>query len=428
MGRRRQNLAAAWTAGKLAARRIVQRKNINADLALGRALTDQLDQMKGLAMKVGQIVSYLDIPLPDEVQAQLAQLQTGALGRPLSELHDVVEASLGAGLAELFDDIEPEPVAAASIGQVHKAHFRGDPVAVKIQYPEIAETFSADLGTVDRFAALAGLASAVDGRAIVRELAARLTEECDYAREARAQMFFTQSFADDDAVSIPGVLQERSGPQVLTTVWKEGADFESFKRRASVEARRQAARTLTRFTYRGLLVYGAIQADPHPGNFAFPNDSRVLFFDFGCVRELDVGMVDALRRQSAALLSGDKTAFRQASLDLGVVGVPEKFDYDHYFMMMRHLYLPFIETRFDFDPSFVRKAMDFNGPGSPNARTIAMPPAYIWVARLQWGLWSVIARLGVDVELRDILEEQLAVDAALAELDTTIGATSEEAA
>ncbi len=434
MGRRRRNISVALTAGRLAARGLIRRGTSARDLALGEALTSQLDNMKGLAMKIGQIVSYMDVPLPEEVQAQLAKLQTGAQGRPLEELRAVVTATLGGELESLFEEVDPDPVAAASIGQVHRARFGGREVAVKIQYPEIEATFSADLGTLHRIAALASLASVVDGQAIVQELADRLTEECDYEREARAQAKFAEAFAEDSEVWVPEVVWERSGAQVLTTRWAEALGFRAFCEQASMEQRCRAAATLTRFAYRSLLVLGTIQADPHPGNFAFTDDGRVVFFDFGCARELDDTMVTALRCMSEAVLAEDFGAFREATLALGVVGVPAKFDYNHYYEMTRHLYRPFIEPNFVFEPSFIRAAMDYNSPSSPNARTLAMPPAYIWVARLQWGLWSVLTRLRAEGDFLSILREQLAseqlslpLDAAPLSTATRTGATGSEA-
>ena len=115
------------------------------DLELGELLTGQLDQMKGLAMKVGQIVSYLDVPLPEAVQEQLARLQTGQRGMPAERVREVIEATLGRSVEACFEAFEWEPVAAASIGQVHRAVVRGRPVAVKVQYPEVARSFGDDL-------------------------------------------------------------------------------------------------------------------------------------------------------------------------------------------------------------------------------------------------------------------------------------------
>jgi predicted unusual protein kinase regulating ubiquinone biosynthesis (AarF/ABC1/UbiB family) len=412
--RRPSKLGVAWTAGRLAGRRLLGRQVGERDLELGELLTGQLDQMKGLAMKVGQIVSYLDVPLPEPVQAQLARLQTGQRGMPPAQVRQVIEAALGRPIEAAFEAFAWEPVAAASIGQVHRAVVDGRPVAVKVQYPEVARSFGDDLQAVGRLSSLASLASAVDGRALVDELRQRLEEECDYLREARAQAAFARAFADDPDVLVPAVLADRSAATVLTSAWVEGEGFADV--RAASDARRDAlAATLVRFAYRSLFQLAVIQADPHPGNFVFPRahaedprPGRVAFLDFGCVRVLEPAMVEALRGIAAAIRDGDRPRFREATRALGVVGKPRAFDYEHFFAVMEHLHRPLLAPRFCFDLAYVREGYALNGPKSPNARTMAMPPAYIWVARLQWGLWSILARLQARGSFRGLLDALLA--------------------
>ncbi|MCX4247053.1 ABC1 kinase family protein [Paraliomyxa miuraensis] len=405
--------AAAWTAGRLAGRRLLGRAVGERDLQLGEQLTSQLDRMKGLAMKVGQIVSYLDVPLPDEVQEQLARLQTGQRGMPGDEVRAVVEAALGMELEAAFEAFDWEPVAAASIGQVHRARVDGRAVAVKVQYPGVARSFTDDLRAVGRISSLASMASAVDGRAMVEELRRRLTEECDYVREARAQLAFARAFGDDPEVCVPQVLTHRSAGTVLTSAWVEGEGFSALEAEVDPVRRNAIAATLVRFSYRSLLQLGVIQADPHPGNFVFPRPDAsrpagsVAFLDFGCVRALPLPMVDALREVVAAVRDDDRPRFRRAVVALGVVGRPKKFDYEHFFAVMEHLHRPLCSPRFSFDKAYVREGFALNGPRSPNARTIAMPPAYLWVARLQWGLWSILARLRAEGSFRPVLDELL---------------------
>jgi predicted unusual protein kinase regulating ubiquinone biosynthesis (AarF/ABC1/UbiB family) len=452
--RRPSKLGVAWTAGRLAGRRLLGLRAGERDLELGELLTGQLDRMKGLAMKVGQIVSYLDVPLPEPVQEQLARLQTGQHGMPPAQVREVIETALGCSIEAAFEAFEWEPVAAASIGQVHRATRRGRPVAVKVQYPEVARSFGDDLRAVGSLSSLASLASAVDGRALVHELRERLVEECDYLREARAQAAFARAFADDRDVIVPAVIPERSAATVLTTAWIDGDGFAALRpagdERASeppaagdrslltggtdtdtgaaAQARRDAiATTLVRFAYRSLWQLAAIQADPHPGNFVFPRATlddpalgRVAFLDFGCVRALDPAMVDALRGIATSVRDGDRSRFRDAVQALGVVGKPRGFDYEHFFAVMEHLHRPFLVPRFSFDLEYVREGYALNGPGSPNARTMAMPPAYIWVARLQWGLWSILARLRARTSLRGMMDELLASPIAPLRLDAPV--------
>ncbi len=415
-------LGVAWTAGRLAGRRLLGLAAGERDLELGELLTGQLDQMKGLAMKVGQIVSYLDVPLPESVQDQLARLQTGERGMDPERTRQVIEAALGEPVEALFEAFEWQPVAAASIGQVHRARVDGRSVAVKVQYPDVARSFTDDLRAMDGLASLASLASAVEGRTLVHEIGQRLAEECDYLREAQAQRAFARAFAADRDVLVPDVILERSAATVLTTGWAQGDEFAAL-RRAPAERRDAVAATLVRFAYRSLFELAVIQADPHPGNFVFSsglgNLGRVAFLDFGCVRVLELEMVEALRAIATSVRDTDRPRFRAAVQALGVVGRPKQFDYDFMFTMMEHLHRPFLRPRFSFDPAYVREGYALNGPSNPNARTMAMPPAYIWVARLQWGLWSILARLQANGSFGGLLDELLATPVSPLSLSAT---------
>jgi len=396
-----------WMAGRLAGRRLVGRAVSERDVLLGERLTAELDQLKGLPMKLGQIVSYMDVPLPDEVVARMARLQTGHSGLDAQQTRAALEGALGDALEVLFSSFELAPVAAASIGQVHRAQVDDRQVAVKLQYPDVANTFRRDLGLVERLAGLASLASAVDGRAVVRELAERLEEECDYAREAAMQQRFAAAFAGDAQVHIPDVVPELCRPTVLTSAWVDGWSFEDLRQQAPKPLINAIAGVLIRFSYRSLLNLALIQADPHPGNFLFSPSGRVTFLDFGCVKELEPTWIEALRRSICAVRDGHHGRFRDAIEDLGLIGRPKKFDTAHFFAVMEHLYRPLLAHSFRFDAEFVKQGHELNGPSSPNSRALAIPPAYVWVMRLQWGLWSILGRLQAEGSFRHTLERIL---------------------
>ncbi len=393
-----------WTVGKLAARRLLKAKVGDRDIALGDALTEQLDQMKGLSMKLGQIVSYMDVPLPDVVQQRMARLQMGVRGMSEEETRAALRDALGEGFEERFEAFDIVPFAAASIGQVHRARFQGQDIALKLQYPQVARGFEDDLNSVGRFASLASLASAVDGKAIVRELAERLDEECDYEKEARSQSAFRQAFQSDREILVAEVIEPLTTRATLGTVWAEGHTYQEAAKWPQ-EVRTRLAHALLRFNYGSLLARCAIQADPHPGNFKFTPEGRVVCLDFGCVRCFDVAFIEQLREMIAALDSRDHPRFRESIIALGMAPRPDKFDFEHYFSMMEHLHTPLLADSFHFDADFVKAGLAFNGPSNPNARTMNMPPAYIWVARLQWGLWSLLARLDVRIEARELFQE-----------------------
>ena len=346
--------AAAWTASRLAGRRMLGLSPGAADNRIAEQLTDQLDRMKGMAMKVGQVMSYLDVPLPDAVRDKLARLQTGSDAMPAQVVESVLEQALGSGSAELFDSFDPEPVAAASIGQVHRARFEDRDVAVKIQYPDVASSFDSDMSALHRIGALASALTSVDGRAIVREAAARLHEECDYTREAKMQTAFRAAFSDEPSISIPEVIDRRTSRTVLTTEWVDGDTFADV-RDDTDEARRTAvARDLVTFSYRSVFEHLAVQADPHPGNFIFSQFGPTTILDFGCVGVLDPELVQQLRVLIGTLRSGDRDGFRQATFDIGMVGQPKRFDFDHHFYMMAYLFRPLMQPGFRFEPGYTK--------------------------------------------------------------------------
>ncbi|TNE85610.1 MAG: AarF/ABC1/UbiB kinase family protein [Deltaproteobacteria bacterium] len=378
----------ATSAAGFGVRRLLRDRPEDAEL-LGEALLGELDELKGMAMKVGQILSYMDGALPPETQARLARLQRGQSPLPWLELAPRVDAALGPRAADL--DVDPVAVAAASIGQVHRARLGDVDVAVKVQYPEVRETFEADVTQLRRLAGLAGLASSVDGQAIVDDLRDRLVEECDYAHEARWQRQFRTWFADDPEVRVPEVLADYSTETVLTTRWCDGVPLEDFLD-ADPDSRNAAGLTLARFAWRSMFHHGVIHADPHPGNQLY-TERAVVFLDFGCVRQFESAWLDATRRELCAVLDGDRVGFREAVLDSGMVPDPRRFDFDEHWAMQRQLWAPYLTDDYAFTPGLLAEASRFSRPTNPNLRRLAIPPPWIWLARLQWGLHSVLVRL-----------------------------------
>jgi predicted unusual protein kinase regulating ubiquinone biosynthesis (AarF/ABC1/UbiB family) len=387
------------------AKRLVRRSEED-DRALGDALVAEMDRMKGMAMKLGQILSYMDVPLPSATTEALGRLQKGAEPLARDEVARVVEAALGRPVQELFERFDPTPVAAASIGQVHRARHAGREVAVKVRYPGIEETFDADIGQLHRIAAVATLATAVDGRALVGELHARLREECDTLAEARAQEAFRTAFAHDPDVVIPAVVAERTADGVLTTEWIDGVDLQTLAATGSQHERDRAGLVLARFAWTSFFVHGAIQADPHPGNQLHLADGRVALLDFGCVRSFDPTFVEAWRRVFVAVLDGDRAAFDAAVPATGMVG-DERFDLDEHHAMIGHLLEPYLSATFSFDQGYLARGATHFGPRRRNLRHMAIPPAWIWLARLQVGLHAVLARLRADGPFRDVLVQSV---------------------
>lgn len=297
-------LGAKAAAGK--AREVVSRGDREVHVRLARTLTEELGAMRGLPMKVGQILSYMDGVLPEEIASiyteALAELQAHAPVLDAAACLDVVRDEIG---LEAFDEFDPSPVASASIGQVYRAVHRGRPVAVKVQYPGIAEATQADLDNVGSLTQLlATLLPTVDVARLVGEFQDRLVDECDYEAEASWQRRFAAAHAHHPAVVVPEVIDEACSEHVLTTAWIEGQTLDAFVASATEDDRNHAGVLLFEVAFGTLLRDGFTHADPHPGNLLFDVDGGLGILDFGCVQPVDDDARQALRRLIRTAVDG----------------------------------------------------------------------------------------------------------------------------
>ena len=247
-----------------------------------------LGDMKGALMKVGQMVSYLDEGMPEPVRDALATLQQDAPPMSAELTAGVVQAELGGPPERVFAAWDPNPIAAASIGQVHRARLHdGREVAVKVQYPGVDDAIRADLTTTDLlFRAISLMFPGLDPGPLVVELRARLVEELDYVREAENQRLFADYYAGHPFIRIPAVVDEFSTARVLTSEYVDGARFAEVEQ-WSQEERDLAAEAIFRFVFRSLYRLHAFNGDPHPGNYLFHGDGVVTFLDFGLVKRYE---------------------------------------------------------------------------------------------------------------------------------------------
>lgn len=386
-------------------RRLARRSPLD-DLAFGEALVAELDAMKGMAMKIGQILSYMDGALPEETSAALAALQRGAKPAPREHIEAVLVEELGAPVAESFERFDWTPIAAASIGQVHRASLGGQQVAVKVQYPGVQETFEADMSQLHRIARIASLATHVDGAAIVEELRARVLEECDYSREADNIGRFEQILQGMPGIALPGVIRSHSTRRVLTTRWMPGTSLERFLEQTLPHERTQAALALVRFAWVPLWQHGVLHADPHPGNQLYAID-QVGFLDFGCVRSFEPAWLATESAVIEALLAHDRGAFRSACLATGQIAVERGFDWDTHWGMLHHLWEPYLTPTFRFTPDYLQRGVQFSRPSNPNLRKLSIPPEWIWLQRVTWGLHSVLTRMRAEAPLGGVLRAAL---------------------
>jgi predicted unusual protein kinase regulating ubiquinone biosynthesis (AarF/ABC1/UbiB family) len=291
--------------------------------ALVHELVDQLGQMRGAAMKVGQMISMVDFDdLPDdqrdELQQKLATLRDSIPPMPFVRLEKLLRKELGAPLGDVFSDFDERAFAAASIGQVHRAStLDGQEVVVKVQYPGVAEAVETDLRNAMLLVPLVKrLAPGLDAKALGWEMRERIGEELDYELEAQNQRRIQRLTRGHPFIYVPRVYTALSTRRVLVSEYVEGERFEVV-RRAGEPQRDRYGEIVFRFFF-GLLYRDRIAlGDPHPGNYLLRPDGRVCFLDFGLLRDIDAGRVTAEAAISLAVRENDPAKLKDALITAG---------------------------------------------------------------------------------------------------------------
>ena len=291
--------------------------------ALVSELVDQLGQMRGAAMKVGQMISMVEFDgLPEdqrqELQAKLASLRDSVPPVPFAKLERMMRDELGGPLTRVFSEFDEQAFAAASIGQVHRAvTVAGDDVAVKIQYPGVAEAVETDMRNAMLLVPLVKrLAPGIDARSLFSELRERIGEELDYELEAQHQRRLERLLRGHPFIFVPHVDTSLSTRRVLVTEYISGERFDAVRELEEVE-RDRYAEIVFRF-YFGLLYRDRMAlGDPHPGNYLLRPDGRVAFLDYGLLRDVDSERVDAERTIARAVRDKDAAALKAALIGGG---------------------------------------------------------------------------------------------------------------
>jgi predicted unusual protein kinase regulating ubiquinone biosynthesis (AarF/ABC1/UbiB family) len=387
-----------------------------ADLA-----AEVLGELRGLAAKVGQMASYVDGMVPETHRAayekSLRALQAQAASSDPAAVRKTVEAELGASPEALFASFDEAPFASASIGQVHRAVLHdGREVAVKVQHPGIDRAVASDLANAG---VLTSMVSTLGPRSLgvdatFDEIRARFTEELDYEAESANQRMFRDMHKGDGAIVVPRVVGERSGRRVITSELVRGATLDEAALLSESE-RRAYAEVLWRFVFRSVLVHRKFNADPHPGNYLFLPDGRVAFLDYGCVQPISLeNNGGALVLHRAALDRDEATYAAGVRAFLGTKGGPYEAAIVGY---IRRMFEPLFASPYRITREYVASLVT----GIQELKRfvlqrksgfVPMKPGMLFMNRLQFGFFSVLARLDVAVDYAAI-EEAILRDAGL---------------
>jgi predicted unusual protein kinase regulating ubiquinone biosynthesis (AarF/ABC1/UbiB family) len=426
---RREQLRRSIRIWRLTARRaahwgVVRARGAGRDAATRAALEErfaiktaedvakELGNMKGAIMKAGQMFSFIAEGLPPEAQAALATLQADVPPMAPSLAEKVVRDELGQDPSRLFLDWNPEPVAAASIGQVHKAVLRdGREVAVKVQYPGVDKAIKGDLDNAEM---LYGMFSSLalrnmDVKAIVDELRERMGDELDYRLEARSQIEFAEIYRGHPWIRIPTVVPEYSSMRVLTSEWVEGMRWDDLLETASTEVKQHAAEVLFRFAQGSINRHGVFNGDPHPGNYRFHHDGSVTFLDFGLVKRWTPGELEVMDPVLDATLRRDAQGVADAMVTSGFLAPNHGLDPQRIFDYVSAPYEPYMVDTFTFTRPWLAemlgKMMDISGANLEIIRKFNMPASYVILDRVVWGMSALLARLGATGPFGAILDE-----------------------
>jgi predicted unusual protein kinase regulating ubiquinone biosynthesis (AarF/ABC1/UbiB family) len=303
-------------------------------------MVETLGRMKGAALKIGQLASFIDTEfLPPEYrelyQEQLGQLRTSAPPMPWKKVRGVLDGEWEDPVEELFEQFDEDAAAAASIGQVHRAVLPdGREVAVKIQYPGVAEAIRADMQNAGLILRMAkALAPGLDAKAAAAELKERVLEELDYEFEAQNQRSFARGYRGHPFIHVPDVVTRLSTGRVLVTEWVEGLSFDEV-RLLPQDERDRFGEIVFRFCFGSIYHLQHFNADAHPGNYVLMPDGRVAFLDFGMTKHLDVDQIELEIAALEAVFDDDPERLRVALHDLGFLNNPKKVDAE---LLMEHV-------------------------------------------------------------------------------------------
>jgi predicted unusual protein kinase regulating ubiquinone biosynthesis (AarF/ABC1/UbiB family) len=390
----------------------------DADARNAKAIKAALGGLKGPLMKAAQMFATVPDLLPPEYAAEFAELQTNAPAMGRGFVRRRMAAELGPAWPARFESFDLDATAAASLGQVHRAvGHDGRALAVKLQYPEMQSAVESDVAQLKTLLALFRRAErAIDPSEAVEEIAARLREELDYAREARHMALYRNYFAGRADIVAPEPLPELSTRRLLTMTWLDGRGLLAFKA-ASLPTRNRIARLLFEAWWGPMTHLAVIHGDPHLGNYTFAAEgeseaARLNLLDFGCIRIFPPRFVGGVVRLYRALMADDREGQAEAYRSWGFSGLTDEL-MDVLNVWARFIYGPVLDDR-------VRTVADGVAPGAYGRREafrvrqalkekgpVTIPREFVFMDRAAIGLGAAFLHLGAELNWHDLFESSL---------------------
>jgi predicted unusual protein kinase regulating ubiquinone biosynthesis (AarF/ABC1/UbiB family) len=398
-------------------------------LETAKQIVAVLGTMKGAAMKLGQVMSFLDVGLVpeehrEEFQAELAKLRDAAPTVSFKQMRRVIEDDLEESIDEVFAEFDPEPIAAASIGQVYRARLASDgrEVAVKVQYPGVAGAVRADMQNLDMIMRLLKrMTPGLDVKAVTTEIRERIEEELDYELEAQNQRSLARIFAGHPFIVVPEVISSLSRERVLVSDFVSGVGFEELKTRSQAE-RDRLGEIVFRFFLGCLYRHRQFSGDPHPGNFLLLDDGRVAFLDFGLFKRMDAPAVELELACQRAVVEEDAATLHSLLSESGFLPEPERVDPENLLAFISDAiwWYTTSDREVQLTPEIATKVMiESSDPRSTHFREMRhqdMRPEHLFGRRMEMLTLAVLSQLRARANWHRIAREWIYGDEPVTEL------------